>query len=159
MGLLLPPPCLLLLSPLSPLVSSSPEPQFTITVLTVLPLPSLLELENLLDEDGQAAWRRLLQAERTALALSANAPVARYNDLLVSARVIGFFILDFKRNRDNISFADHAHLKLVQQVQSCWAPSAGEDECLKKVIDLGSHLQNHLIRACMLRVLLSFSSV
>ena len=127
--------------------------------MTAIPLPSLSEVENVLDENGQSAWRRLLQAERTALALSANAPVAEYNDLLVGARVIGFFILDFRKHNHSISFAEHAHRNLVQQVHSCWAsPSAGEEECLKKVIDLGCHLQNHLIRACMLRVLPSRDS-
>ena len=127
--------------------------------MTALPLPSLSEVKNVLDENGQGAWRRLLQAERTALTLSANAPVAKYDDLLLGARVIGFFILDFKKHSCNISFADRAHRNLVQRVHSCWAPSAEEEECLKKVVDLGSHLQNHLIRACMLRSLLSLDLV
>ena len=126
--------------------------------MTALPLPSLSEVKDLLDENGQRAWRRLLRAESTTLALSANAPVAEYNDSLVGARVIGFFILDFRKHSRNISFADRAHRNLVQQVHSCWTPSAGEEECLKKVIDLGCHLQNHLIRACMFRVLLSRDS-
>ena len=111
----------------------------------------------MLDANGQSAWSRLLKAEKLALALSANAPVkaAKYNSLLVGARVIGFFILDFKSYNRNISFAERAHHKLVQQVPSCWADTSAEEECLKKVIDLGTLLQNHLIRACMLRVLLS----
>jgi len=109
-----------------------------------------------LDANGQSAWNRLLEAEQLALALSANTPAAaKYNSLLVGVRVIGYFILDFKKHNRNISFAERAHRKLVQHVHSCWAGTSAEDECLKKVIDLGTLLQNHLIRACMLRVLLS----
>jgi len=111
----------------------------------------------MLDADGQSAWRRLLEAEMTALALSTNTPVARRNDLVVAVRVIGFFILDFKQNNRNISFAKRAHRKLVEQVHSCWgSTSAGEEDCHKKVIELGFLLQNHLIRACMSRVFLFF---
>jgi len=122
-------------------------------------LPLLSEVEKELDENGQSAWRRLLEAEKLALAPSANAPVAKYNHLLVGARVIGFFILDFKKHGRNISFAECAHRKLVQQVHSCWTSTpAEEEECLKKLIDLGTQLQNHLIRACTLRVLLSLST-
>jgi len=120
------------------------------------PLPPLSEIERVLDANGQSAWNRLLEAEQLALALSANTPVtaAKYNSLLVGVRVIGFFILDFKKHNRNISFAERAHRKLVQHVHSCWAGTSAEEECLKKVIDLGTLLQNHLIRACM-RVLLS----
>jgi len=131
---------------------------WTPTATTMTPLPPLSEVERMLDVNGQSAWRRLLEAEMIALAPSANAPVkaAKYNSLLVGARVIGFFILDFKKHNRHISFAERAHRKLIQQVHSCWADtSVEEEECLKKVIDLGTLLQNHLIRACMLRVLLS----
>ena len=92
----------------------------------------------------------LLEAEKTALALSTDAPVPKHNDLVVAVRVIGFFILDFKQNNHGISFAERAYRKLVQQVHS-----AREQDRHKKVIELGSLLQNHLIRACMSRVLLS----
>ena len=121
------------------------------------PLPPLSEVERVLDANGQSAWNRLLEAEKLALALSANTPVAaaKYNSLLVGARVIGFFILDFKKHNRNISFAERAHRKFVQHVLSYWADTSAEEECLKKVIDLGTLLQNHLIRACILRVLLS----
>ena len=118
------------------------------------PLPPLSEVESSLDANGQSAWRRILEAEK--IASSANAPVTvpEYNPLLVGARVIGFFILDFKKHNRSVSFAERAHRKLVQQVHSCWADmSTEEEECLKKVIDLGALLQNHLIRACMLQVL------
>jgi len=122
-------------------------------------LPSLSEVEKELDESGQSAWKRLLEAEKLAITPSASAlvaTVAEYNNLLVGARVVGFFILDFKKHSRSISFAERAHRKLVQQVHSCWTPtSAEEGECLKNLIDLGTQLQNHLIRACMLRVLLS----
>ena len=117
------------------------------------PLPSLSEVESSLDANGQSAWRRIVEAEK--IASSANAPVtiAEYNNLLVGARVIGFFILDFKKHNHDISFAERAHRNLVQKVNSCWAdPSIEQEECLKKVIDLGTLLQNYLIRACMLQV-------
>jgi hypothetical protein len=112
-------------------------------------LPPLFNVKGLLDANGRSAWERLLEAEKTALALSTNAPVAKHNDLVVAARVIGFFILDFKQHNHGVSFAEYAHHKLVQQVHSCWPSSAGEEECYLKVIELGSQLQNHLIRACM----------
>ena len=110
-------------------------------------LPPLSEVQRALDENGQSAWGMLLEAEKTALALSANAPGPKHNDLVVAVRVIGFFILDFKQNNRGISFAERAYRKLVQQVHSA------RDH--KKIIELGSLLQNHLIRACMSRVLLS----
>jgi hypothetical protein len=113
-------------------------------------LPLLSEVGNLLDANGQSAWTRLLEAERLALALSANTPVPKHNHLLVGARVIGFFALDFKKHDRNISFAECAHRKLVQRVHSCWAGTSAEEECLKKLIGLGTQLQNHLIWACML---------
>ena len=117
------------------------------------PLPPLSEVEGLLDANGQSAWRRVLEAEEIALASSANT-VAKYNDLLVDARVIGFFILDFKMHSHSIPFTERAHHNLVEQVHACWTNLSAE-ECLKKVIGLGTLLRNHLIRACMLRVLLS----
>ena len=111
----------------------------------------------MLDANGQSAWRRLLEAEEIALASSANAPdtVAKYNNLLMDARVIGVFILNFKMHSHNIPFAERAHHKLVEQVHSCWINTSAEEECPKKVIDLGTLLRNDLIRACMLRVFLS----
>ena len=128
--------------------------------MTAIPLPSLSEVKDVLEEHGRSAWGRLLEAEKTALAASTKGPVAKYNDLLVGARVIGFFILDFRKHNRTISFAERAYRNLVQQVHSCYgSSSATEEECLKKVIDLGSYLQNHLIRACMLRVLLYRDSV
>jgi hypothetical protein len=120
--------------------------------MTALPLLSDVKV---LDENGQSAWERLLEAEKTALALSTSAPVAKYNDLVVAARVIGFFILDFRQHNHGVSFAERAHRKLVQQVHSCWASSAREEDCHMKVIELGSQLQNHLIRACMSSVALA----
>ena len=47
-----------------------------------------------------------------------NAPSAKYNNLLVGAHVIGFFILDFRKYSRNVSFAERAHRKLVSQVHS-----------------------------------------
>jgi len=84
-------------------------------------LPSLSEVEKELDESGQSAWKRLLEAEKLAITPSASAlvaTVAEYNNLLVGARVVGFFILDFKKHSRSISFAERAHRKLVQQVHS-----------------------------------------
>jgi len=64
----------------------------TVTSTTMTALPLLSEVEKELDESGQGAWKRLLDAEKLALAPSANAlvaPVAEYNNLLVGTRVIG----------------------------------------------------------------------
>ena|SRR5258708_1425821 len=116
-------------------------------------LPPFSKVKELLDEDGQSIWSRLLEAEETAIRLSTT---TKASNLVVAARVIGFFILDFKKHNRGVSFAKSAHHTLVQQVHSCWASiSASEEDCHLKVIELGSLLQNHLIRACMSRVLLS----
>ena len=146
----------LLIIPPRPRWTPKQSPWSPLTATTMTALPPLSEVEKWLDENGQSAWGRLLEAEKFALAHPGNAPSTKYNDLLVGARVIGFFVLDFRKHNRNISFAERTHHKLVQQVHSCWgSSSAEEEECLKKLIDLGTHWQNHLIRACMLRLLLS----
>ena len=123
-------------------------------------LPQLSDVATILDENGRSAWTRLLEAEKFALARSADAPASnKREDLIIAARVIGFFLLDFRQHARTVSFAERAHRKLVQAVHSCWMEATTtEDECHKKVIKLGFIYKDHLIRVCMSRILLALDA-
>jgi hypothetical protein len=118
----------------------------------MLPLPLLSEVESVLDPDGKSAWERLLGAEKTALALSAAAPATnKRDDLVIAARVVGFLVLDFRTQGRAGFFAERAHCTLVEAVHSCWREPGPEEDCHKKVIDLGFYYKNRLIQFCMSR--------
>lgn len=121
-------------------------------------LSPLSEVERVLDEDSQSAWTRQLEAEKFALALPSTSHSIKRKDLVVAARVIGFFVLDFRKHNRNITFAERAHRKLVREAHSCWNSLDPEVDCLKRVIELGFRLQNYLTRVCMSRLLLSRDS-
>ena len=96
-----------------------------------------------LDRKGLFVWPWLLAAEEKAL-VSEKGP--KYQDKLISARVLGFFLLDFWERPDTLKIAYQC---LLLEVTTCIELSQTDSEAVFQwLFDLGLMYRNHLLRVC-----------
>lgn len=98
-----------------------------------------------LDRKGLFVWPWLLAAEEKA-SVSQKGP--KYQDELIGARVLGFFLLDFWERPDTLQIA---YQRLLLEVTSCIELSQTDSEAVfQRLFDLGLMYRNHLLRVCEL---------
>ncbi|KXN92709.1 hypothetical protein AN958_06987 [Leucoagaricus sp. SymC.cos] len=106
----------------------------------MIALPSLSECG--LDEKGLSIWKKLLEAERTALE-DANSSKAKYNDPIIGIRVLGFFMKDFRTHTQD--FGSTPYTRLCLEITSCFNQS--DDKAIyTALVELGLRYRNYLLR-------------
>ncbi|KAJ6597187.1 hypothetical protein DFH09DRAFT_1023840 [Mycena vulgaris] len=105
-------------------------------------LPSLQTVD--LDEDGCMLWPLIISAEKEALA---NRLHAKYNDDLIGARVLGFFVLDFWERRHH-SLGIVPYKCLILEINCALSTKEREEPMTqhKIIYELGLFYRNHLMR-------------
>ncbi|KAJ6597188.1 hypothetical protein DFH09DRAFT_904366 [Mycena vulgaris] len=105
-------------------------------------LPSLKDLELIhMDEHGTSLWPAILRAEEAAKTNATKAP--KYNDNLIGARVLGFFLRDFWLHQSH-AFGIIPYRRLTQEIASALAGAPEADNAT--ISKLGLYYRNHLIR-------------
>ncbi|KAF5359876.1 hypothetical protein D9756_003615 [Leucocoprinus leucothites] len=103
-------------------------------------LPSLDECG--LDETGLDIWKKLLEAEKTALE-DAESSKAKYNDPVIGIRLLGFFLKDFSAHTLDFGLAPYA--RLCREITSCFNKS-DEEAIYNALVELGLMYRNHLLQ-------------
>ncbi|KAJ7094063.1 hypothetical protein B0H15DRAFT_799075 [Mycena belliarum] len=117
-------------------------------------LPSTQDVEEsrLLDHEGLSIWPSVLNAEEASLREAPTKPIAKYNDKLVGARLLGFLLLDLWHQKA-CSFGSIPYHTVVKQTTSCLSigglvVDSDEEKAAQNVNIqmLGLHYRNHLFR-------------
>ncbi|KAJ7441534.1 hypothetical protein FB451DRAFT_1569194 [Mycena latifolia] len=102
------------------------------------------------DENGLSVWALLLGAETWADVQTSH---SKYKDALVGIRILGHFLCDFWKNRQNLSIGGlNPYRQLIWQINSCDAQpmvTASPQENgagYQRLSDLGLWYRNHLMR-------------
>ncbi|KAF5359881.1 hypothetical protein D9756_003613 [Leucocoprinus leucothites] len=103
-------------------------------------LPSLDECG--LEKTGLNIWKKLLEAEKTALE-DTDSSKAKYNDPLIGIRLLGFFLKDFRAHTPDFGLTPYAHL--CREITSCF--NISDDEAIyDALVELGLRYRNYLLR-------------
>ncbi|KAF5359880.1 hypothetical protein D9756_003612 [Leucocoprinus leucothites] len=103
-------------------------------------LPSLDECG--LDETGLDIWKKLLEAEKTALE-DADSSKAKYNDPIIGIRLLGFFLKDFSAHALDYGLTPYA--RLCREITSCFNKS--DDKAIyDALVELGLRYRSYLLR-------------
>ncbi|KAF5359877.1 hypothetical protein D9756_003616 [Leucocoprinus leucothites] len=103
-------------------------------------LPSLDECG--LDETGRSIWRKLLEAEKTALEYI-RSNKAKYNDPVIGIRILGFFLKDFRAH--TLGYGSAPYARLCREITSCFNKS--DDKAIyDALVELGLRYRNYLLR-------------
>lgn len=108
-----------------------------------MPLP--LPKDPQLDSDGNSLWQLIPSAEEAAS--NTKQPCGKYNNTLIAARVVGWFLKDIWEHQFDNDMGLIPYRYILRDLMECNSPQKPEDQH-RLLHERGHFYRNNLLRVC-----------